>query len=138
MTTPKKKLGIWMDHSTAHAMDLNADSIQTKTFISRSTHEEKERSLGKGENLMHNKEQQLQLEYYNLIKNMIRDFDEVLLFGPTKAKNELVNLVKEDILFEKINVNVRDTDKMTENQQHAFVRNYFSENHSAGKTISLK
>jgi len=50
----------------------------------------------------------------------------VLLFGPTTAKNELANLLKDDHLFEKIKVEVRQADRMTENQEHAFVKDHFS------------
>jgi hypothetical protein len=122
----KKNLGIWMDHSTAHIMDANTSPIVTKTIQSEFTHEEKERTLTKGEYMMHNTEQQKQHAYYKQIENTIRNYDKVLLFGPTKAKEELVNLLKADKQFEKIKIDVRHADKMTENQQHAFVKDYFT------------
>jgi hypothetical protein len=55
--TTAKNLGIWMDHSSAHVMEFTTDPIETNIIFSKFTHEEKEHSLGKGENLMHNKEQ---------------------------------------------------------------------------------
>jgi hypothetical protein len=58
--TTTKKLGIWMDHASAHLMEYS-DPIITNIKVSGSTHEEKEKSLQKGEKLMHNKEQQQQL-----------------------------------------------------------------------------
>ena len=118
-----------MDHSSAHAMDLAIDSIQTTIITSKFTHEEREHSLSKGENLMHNKEQHQQSEYYKHIKDTIKNYDEVLLFGPTTAKNEMANLLKEDILLNKIKVDVKQAGKMTENQEHAFVKAHFSESH---------
>ena len=48
-----------------------------------------------------------------------------MLFGPTDAKTELFNLLKADHHFDKINIETKHADKMTENQQHAFVREYF-------------
>ena len=48
-----------------------------------------------------------------------------MLFGPTNAKTELLNLLKADHHFDKINIETKQADKMTENQQHAFVREYF-------------
>jgi hypothetical protein len=121
----EKKLGIWMDHASAHIMEFTADSGETKTIESKFTHQVKEFSLSKSENLMHNKEQHEQADYYKKISHIIRDYQEVILFGPTDAKTELFNLLKSDSLFDKLKIEVRQTDKMTENQQHAFVRNYF-------------
>ena len=134
MTTPMKKLGIWMDHSSARLMEISGTPVETRIITSQFTHDTKVQSLGKGENLMHNKEQHQQSDYYKKLKESILHFDEVLLFGPTTAKNELANLMKDDHLFAKKRVEVRDADKMTENQQHAFVKEYFSESHITGKT----
>jgi ABC-type lipoprotein export system ATPase subunit len=124
--TSAKNLGIWMDHSTAHIMEFNSDPIESKTVESKFTHEVKEQSLEKGENLMHNKEQHELTAYYKELAAIIREYDHVLLFGPTSAKTELLNILREDHNFEKIMIEVQQTDKMTENQQHAFVREHFS------------
>ena len=122
----EKKLGIWMDHSNAHLMELSIDGIQGRTIASKFTHEGKEISRGKSENLMHNKEQHQQSEYYKELGNIIRGYDEVILFGPTSAKAELHNLLKMNHLFEKIKIETRQTDKMTESQRHAFVTEHFA------------
>jgi hypothetical protein len=121
----KKNIGIWMDHSSAHLMELTTDPIETKIVASKFTHDEKEHSLGKSEHLMHNKEQHQQSEYYKKLGEVIRNYGEVVLFGPTDAKVELFNLLRKDHLFENIKIEVKQTDKMTENQQHAFVLNHF-------------
>ena len=52
----------------------------------------------------------------------------MLLFGPTEAKEELFNLLSEDHRFVNIKIEVKEADKMTENQQEAFVSNYFLNN----------
>jgi len=56
---------------------------------------------------------------------LIRDYKEVLLFGPTEAKTELLNLLRTDHNFSDIKFTVENTDKMTGNQEQAFVREYF-------------
>ena len=121
-----KKLGIWMDHSSAHIMEFTVDPIETKTLQSKFTHAEKEASLGKSENLMHNKEQHQQSEYYKKLGDVIKNYSEVILFGPTDAKIELFNILNADHHFSKIKFEVKTADKMTENQQHAFVKDHFS------------
>jgi hypothetical protein len=121
-----KNLGIWMDHSSAHLMEFTTDPMVTTTIESKFTHEEKEKSLGKSENGMHNKEQHQRSEYYKELGEAIRHYENVILFGPTNAKVELLNSLRTDHRFEKINIAVKQADKMTENQQHAFVREHFS------------
>ena len=75
---------------------------------------------------MHNKEQYQQSEYYKKLREAIKNYEAVILFGPTDAKVELFTTLKADHHFEKIKIEIKQTDKMTENQQHAFVREYFS------------
>ena len=123
---PTQFLGIWMDHSTAHLMEYTRDSMETETVESTFTHQDREETLNRSESVMHNKEQQKQRLYYKELGEIIRKYDEVVLFGPTDAKAELFNILKEDHLFDNINIGVEDADKMTENQQHAFVKWYFS------------
>ena len=124
--TTTKSLGIWMDHSNAHLMELTVAPIESKTIDSKFTHEAKEQSLSKSENLMHNKEQHQQSEYYKKLGEIIKHYQDVVLFGPTKAKVELLYTLRADHLFAKIKIEVKQTGKLTENQQHAFVREYFS------------
>ena len=125
--TTSKNLGIWMDHSTAHLMEFTVDPIETKVIESKFTHQQKEHSLGKSENLMHNKEQHEQSDYYKKLGEVIRNYTDVILFGPTEAKSELLNVLRADHSFGKIKIETKQADKMTENQQHAFVKKYFSE-----------
>lgn len=123
--TTAKYLGIWMDHANAHIMEFSTETIETKTLDSKFTHEAKEHSLERSEHMMHNKEQHQQAEYYKKLGEVIKNYEEVILFGPTSAKVELSNILKADHLFSKIKIEVENTDKMTEHQQHAFVKNHF-------------
>jgi hypothetical protein len=125
--TTSKNLGIWMDHSNAHLMEFTTDPITTTIISSRFTHREKEHSLGKSEDGMHQKEQHEQSDYYKKIGEIIKNYQDVLLFGPTSAKLELLNILRADHHFEKIKLETKDSDKMTQNEQHAFVRDYFSQ-----------
>ena len=115
-----------MDHASAHRMEFTTDPIETKTLSSDFTHQDKENSFGRSENQMHNRENHQQAEYYKKLGEVIRHYESVVLFGPTDAKVELFNLLRGDHLFEKIKIDVIQTDKMTENQQHAFVKNHFA------------
>jgi len=120
-----KQLGIWMDHSNAYLMELTNDVIVTSRVALESTNNDAEFNFYKGEKLIHKKEQHLQLSYYRKIGEVIKKYQDVVLFGPTDAKNELINLVKTDHLFEDIKIEVKNADKMTEDQMQTFIREYF-------------
>ena len=119
-----RKLGIWMDHSNAYLMEL-ANDIIVQRVVSELTNHETEFNFYKGEKLIHKKEQHLQLSYYKKIGDIIKKYQDVVLFGPTDAKNELLNQIKTDHLFEGIKIEVKNSDKMTEAQMQLFVRDYF-------------
>jgi len=120
-----RQLGIWMDHSNAYLMELTNDSILTNRVVSEFSKKEAELNHYKGEKLIHKKEQHLQLDYYKKIGDIIKMYQEVVLFGPTDAKNELLNIVKTDHLFDEIKIEVENSDKMTESHMQTFVRDYF-------------
>jgi hypothetical protein len=124
--TTEKKLAIWMDHASAHLTEFTTDVVEKDDIDSKFTHQKKEHSLTKGETQMHNKEQQQQGDYYKKLGAVILNYDSVLLFGPTDAKTELLNVLRADHRFEDIKIVVKQSDKMTENQEHAFVRDHFS------------
>ena len=71
------------------------------------------------------KEQHLQAEFYKKISQEIFKYDDIIVFGPTDAKLELFNILDTNPLFDRIKIDVKQTDKMTENQELAFVKEYF-------------
>jgi len=121
-----KQLGIWMDHSIAHLMELSNDTMLTNILESPPAFPGQIQNLRMDESLMHNKEQNQRKDFFKNLCDVIKDYDEVLLFGPTDAKTELFNILKENRQFEKIKIEVRPADNMTENQEKAFVKEYFN------------
>lgn len=113
-----------MDHSTANLIGLKG-SKKSHTIASEFTHDMKVDALNKGENLMHNKRQQLHEAYYKEIAAEIMKYDHVLLFGPTNAKTELHNYLTKDQHFKNIKIDVESADKMSDNKKDAFVKNHF-------------
>jgi hypothetical protein len=116
-----KKLGIWMDHKIAHLMEFTNEPFEVRTIESKFPYEEE-----KIPEVVNIKEQHKQFKYYKKIGEVIKDYYQVILFGPTDAKIELFNLLSEDNRFVKIKVEIKDTDRMTRNQLHSFVNEYFS------------
>jgi hypothetical protein len=121
----ENRIGIWMDHSVAILMELKEDKIVESTVASQFKQEEKEHLLDKGERLDQKKEQHQQSSYYHKLGDIIILYQKVLLFGPTDAKNELLNLLKSDHRFDKIEIEVKNSDKMTSVLMHGFVTEHF-------------
>ncbi len=123
----KKLLGIWMDHSIAHCSELINNTLVTESIDSNPPSQvNKEDLYYKDESHMLNKEQDKLSVYYSKLSDVVLKYDKVVLFGPTDAKNELLNLIKKDHLFDKITVEAKAADKMSESQQHEFIKEYFN------------
>ena len=120
----KNNLGIWMDHSTAHLININSKN-ESRSIVSKFTSETKEEALSKSEILMHNKRQQMHEAYYKEIGDEIIKYNHVLLFGPTNAKVELHNYLNKYLHFKNIKIDIEPADKMTDNEKDAFVKNHF-------------
>lgn len=120
----QKKVGIWMDHLNANLIDLEATD-GNRTITSKFNYDVQDEAIRKSENGMHNKRQQLTEGYYKEIADVILNFDQVLLFGPTNAKTELYNYIADDLRFKDIKFKVESADKMTDNQKDAFVKKFF-------------
>ena len=120
-----KKIGIWMDHANAHLIEFTDEVKPTQTITLDFDNQDKEETLQRSESEMHNKQQQKQLTFYKKLGANIRDFGEVVLFGPTEAKTELLNLLRKDHQFDNIKIEVLNADKLSEKQQYEFVNEYF-------------
>ena len=121
----KKQLGIWMDHSIAHLIEVENDQMATDTITAK-VGEQDEPLDKRDETLIQNKEQNELADFFSRISDVIINYDEVLLFGPTNAKTELINKLKEDHHFDDIKIEVKAADKMTKNQLQSFVDEHFS------------
>lgn len=118
-----KQIGIYLDHAKAHLFRFDSSSF---TLINSDfSDEDREAGLKKSEKKMHVKEQHQQHEFYSKLENVIKDYHSVLLFGPTDSKKELSNILKEKARLSEIKIHVEATDKLSENQQAAFVNEYF-------------
>lgn len=122
-----KKLGIWMDHSFVHLMEFTSKNFEIETIESTFPTNKKHMHFAKCENLILEKDQKQLYNYYKKIGETIKNYKRVILFGPSDAKVELFDLLSEDDRFLKIEFEIMHTDKMTVNQQHNFIKEYFSE-----------
>lgn len=114
-----------MDHSHAHLVEFNQDAADCKTIERHGIDHGDRHNSDKGEYQIKTKEVTEQNIFYSKLGDVLKNYDEVLLFGPTDAKTELLNKLRADHHFSHVKIDLKTTDKMTENQQHAFVKDYF-------------
>lgn len=137
MDNKEKKIGVWLDHHHAHFIEFNGKDAITQTIESGFTRHEREEGVGAtgsrfgqhSTNNENNKNNRMQNElkgYYKLISDRLAGYDQVLLFGPTTAKNELHNYIKELKNFSGKHIEIKNSDKLTENQLKAAVREHFT------------
>ncbi len=120
-----KQMGIWMDHSIAHIIKLRNGKIITMSIESQPEPLEDDQVVYKDESHSLNKEKRLLLTYFKKLADIVFENEEVILFGPTEAKNEFLNHLREDHLFDKIKIEVCPADKMTDSQRNKFVIGFF-------------
>jgi hypothetical protein len=120
-----KQIGIWMDHANAHLIEYQTTSMEPLLIQSDLSRADEAQPANKGQKTLHHKQQQHEAAYYKKLADVIVHYQGVLLFGPTDAKLELFNYLKKDHHFDHIHIEVKQADKMTGNQQHAFVMEHF-------------
>ncbi len=121
-----KKLGIWMDYSTANLIECKLGSYEIKSIDSGFSDQEVNEVLNNNKCLIDNKENQQLSKYFKRIAEQLKEYNELVLFGSTNAKVELHSILKEEESFQKIKIEIKNTAKMTDNQKKYFVKSYFS------------
>jgi hypothetical protein len=122
----KRRLGVWVDHSDAHLMEFKTNIIELNTIESTFTHQEKIEE--ENEPKRQAKEKRKHAKFYKDLSETIKYYDEVVIFGSSDSKKELVNILVSDDKFSNIKIEVKETDNLTENQQHDFVKEHFLKN----------
>jgi stalled ribosome rescue protein Dom34 len=122
----KKRLGIWMDHATACWMEYAVDTFKANTINAKHVSMINQQPLLQSESALHNKEKQSLQSYYKSLMEIIRDYDEAIIYGPSSAKTELYNLIRADHRFDAIKIETKSASKMGYKEQHAFLVKYFS------------
>ena len=141
-TKVTKQIGVWLNHSQAHFLGYKAESaffIETvespyesiirvggegndKTRFSSNT----ERGSN-NEKRKHNIVQNELDEYFSILEGKLEIYQEILLFGPGTAKEELFNRLSENKMFKGKDIAVKSSDKLTENQMLSYVLDFFKD-----------
>lgn len=132
----KRKTGLWIDHRKAVIVAVTDREITQSLVISnveRQLCRSGDRPL-KGpyqvEQVPADDRQKRAYQarlntYYDTVIAGIKEADSILIFGPGSAKTELVKRMKRTAL-KTCGITLETTDKMTERQIRAKVRNHFN------------
>ncbi|HEU4718348.1 MAG TPA: hypothetical protein VFU15_10965 [Bacteroidia bacterium] len=135
---PERTIALWFDHHIAHFVIPSHDQWMIESV--ESDYERKEREPGQKDDVAdfgrnrisnneygkHNRLRNELKDYYKSIEDRLVKAENILLFGPGTAKDELFNLLMENKSFDGKRISVESADKMTENQLIAFADNYFT------------
>ena len=131
----KRTVGLWIDHRKALVVSITDKGEEMKLIISRvekqparfggirSTTSYESQLVPASDSRQRRLTGHLNI-YYDAVIACIRDAESVLMFGPGEAKGELQKRIKRAKLPGRI-VGFETTDKMTDRQISAKVRQYF-------------
>jgi hypothetical protein len=120
-----KKLGIYIDQSSANLIELTVDILEKKHVQNKPEHSNEEIAQEADENHIEFKESYLQNYYFKKLSECMLYYNEVLLFGKSNAITKLFDMISYDNRFYKIKIALKQTDEMNRNQQNDFVSDYF-------------
>jgi predicted RNA-binding protein Jag len=122
-----KQLGIYIDYTNAFLMELIKKMIVSRNIEFENNERNEEINFDNQNNPLHiNNKGHLQSAYFIELSDIIRNYDQVVLFGPNEAKNELFKLLEFDHNFDNVKVQNINTDKMSEKQMHNFLKEFYS------------
>ena len=117
----KLTAGVWMDHQNAifitsenEAGYAILDKIKAGQYHG-----------DKGEHASNNAERTDNRTYFKAIANILLKYDEVLIFGPGKAQEELQNFLADDSHFANKKITLNSAGQISDNQMIAVVRDFF-------------
>jgi hypothetical protein len=134
-----KRIGLWLDHAKAHFIDISKGPEIVETAFSDQESELRYKGesgngtlLGNNratnnEHHKHNREKLIMDEYYRMLTDRLQHYDDILLFGPTSAKDELHNKLNADKRFKDKSITIAPADQLSEKQMVAKVKSFFSE-----------
>ena len=131
----KRKVGLWIDHRNAVIVFLAGEEEEIQ-LVRSNVEKQIQRAAGsrsggpfESQAVQSDGRQQRAFTkhldtYYNEVVSCIRDAESILIFGPGESKGEIKKHLEREGLGGRI-VGIETTDKMTDPQIAAKVRQYF-------------
>lgn len=122
----EKRIGIWMDHHTAHLVhqdeqgDYRIDSVE-------SGHDDVHPNTGKrgfreSEGTRNGRQQEALKVYYKSLQAKLKDFNHILICGPTTARTEFHHMLSKEKSFGGKRIAEMTATTMTDRQLIAYMK----------------
>lgn len=133
----KNKTGIWLDHEKATIVTLVGSRYKLNTIesdiVTRERIDGETRNYGRFGDQSLNQEKQKERrikkqtsDYLRNLLSVIKNVDELMLFGPANMKKELEKHILDDRALSPKLKAVVSADSMTENQMVAWVKKFYN------------
>jgi stalled ribosome rescue protein Dom34 len=135
----KRQTGIWIDTNHAYIIELQENQYQITTIDSEIA--SRERIPGEGKKYTRvgsvyidpEKKEERRFDnqlsdYLEKVKDVIRNTEEVVIFGPAQTKKKLAKMMQEDKKSTAKLLGSIPADAMTKNQMVAWVIDFYSNN----------
>ena len=126
MSNSKKVAGVWMDSKHAFVIANEGFSADGEyDVVSKVNCDGHDDDNYKNDRVEQSKETAELKKYFKEIANHIDEVNEIYIFGPGKSQEQFKNFLKDNQNFDQKHIELGTSDKITENQMIAQVRNHF-------------
>jgi len=119
--TNKQFAGIWLDGH--HAAIISADEAQDFSISSRISGTDSQ-SGGSEHSMNQGKKTELD-KFFRSIATQLAAFDEILIFGPGQAQEQLKHHLDDSVQFKQKKISIDSSDQLTDPQMLAKVKDFF-------------
>ena len=120
-----KQLAVFMNDRNALFMEFFNHMIISRNIVFRSKENEEYIQYNFTMPLSGLDKDHRQLAYYKEICSIIKNYQQVVFFGPVNTENEIYKLLKADQHLKKIKMDFICTKEMTDFQIHEFALDYY-------------
>jgi stalled ribosome rescue protein Dom34 len=101
---PFRSLGIWMNDSSAHLINFENGLVVEKIVLSEHTTSSPPLSSSSDDSVPPNNPS----GYYDRIRERLMEYDDIVLFGPSIYKSQLLRYLQNDVRFDRIKIKIRN------------------------------
>jgi hypothetical protein len=125
MKQNKQKLhaGVWLDNSSA--IIITNDAEEDSDYVIQDKINSGKNHGGGSEHSIHNSEQSDAIKYFKSVSALLLKYDEIFIFGPGKAQEQLQNHLSVDSQFKSKKITIDSAAHLTDPQMIAKVRDFF-------------
>ena len=116
----KQSAGVWVDHEKALIITKESGDYVIKQKIAPPGD-----FVAESELHINNAKSADMRSYFKSLSGHLQQYDQILLLGTGKSQEQFKNYLNEDAKFQAKEITIENTDKLSDHQMIAKVRNFF-------------